>query len=118
MCATVGRRLPVGAELTGTNAVDFRVWAPRAHLLEVILDDSRPAVALAPEPGGYHRGVVEGVTTGARYHLRRDGGRLLPDPASRFQPHGPHGPSCVVDPSRFPWTDETWRGLRLPGQVL
>jgi maltooligosyltrehalose trehalohydrolase len=43
---------------------------------------------------------------------------LYPDPASRFQPEGPHGPSEVIDPAAFAWTDEQWPGCRLAGQVL
>jgi maltooligosyltrehalose trehalohydrolase len=112
------RRLPVGAEPTGSTGVHFRVWAPRARLVEVVLDNDGSAVALTPEAEGYHGGIVEAATAGTRYRFRLDGGRLLPDPASRFQPEGPHGPSCVVDPSTFPWTDSTWRGLRLGGQVI
>ena len=110
-------RLPVGAEIT-TEGVHFRVWAPRARLVEVVLDDGGLAVALAPRPEGYHGGVVEAATPGTRYRFRLDGGPLLPDPASRFQPEGPHGPSAVVDPSTFPWTDDGWRGVGLKRQVL
>jgi maltooligosyltrehalose trehalohydrolase len=108
--------LPVGAELT-TKGVDFRVWAPRAHRVEVTLDGA-PPVALTPETEGYHGGLVEAATTGTHYRFRLDGGRLLPDPASRFQPEGPHGPSRVVDAAAFQWTDGDWRGVGLAGQVL
>ncbi|HXH82383.1 MAG TPA: malto-oligosyltrehalose trehalohydrolase [Candidatus Tectomicrobia bacterium] len=111
------RRLPVGAELTGAKGVHVRVWAPRARLVEVVLQDG-PTVALEPEPGGYHAGLVDSARPGTRYRFRLDGGSLLPDPASRFQPEGPHGPSCVIDPSAFAWTDGGWRGVRLAGQVL
>src|SRR5207302_4442933 len=41
-----------------------------------------------------------------------------PDPVSRFQPHGPHGPSQVVDPARFLWTDQAWKGVGLAGQII
>ena len=112
------RRLPVGAELTGSTGVHFRVWAPRARLAEVVLAQDGFAVALAPEPEGYHAGVVETATTGTQYHFRLDGGQLLPDPASRFQPEGPHGPSRVIDPATFPWTDDAWSGVHLEGQVI
>jgi maltooligosyltrehalose trehalohydrolase len=112
------RRLPVGAEVTGSRGVHFRVWAPRARLVEVVLDDDGRVAALTPEPWGYHGGVVETAAAGTRYWLRLDGGRRLPDPASRFQPEGPHGPSRVIDPSAFPWTDGGWRGVSLRGQVI
>ena len=55
---------------------------------------------------------------GARYKLRLDGGELYPDPASRYQPEGPHGPSQIVDPSRYRWTDGAWKGVSIEGQVL
>ena len=69
------------------------------------------AVPLVAEPEGWFSGLVRGLGHGARYRFRLDGGEPLPDPASRFQPEGPHGPSEVVDPSRFAWTDGGWRGV-------
>jgi maltooligosyltrehalose trehalohydrolase len=47
-----------------------------------------------------------------------DGDRLYPDPASRFQPYGPHGPSQIIDPRTFQWTDGMWPGVHLEGQVI
>ena len=44
--------------------------------------------------------------------------QAYPDPASRFQPEGPHGPSQIIDPSRFAWTDGAWRGCELEGQIV
>jgi maltooligosyltrehalose trehalohydrolase len=53
------------------------------------------------------------------YRYRLDGGEtLLPDPASRFQPHGPHGPSQIVDPAAFGWSDADWPGIHIDGQVI
>jgi maltooligosyltrehalose trehalohydrolase len=64
---------------------------------------------LTAEPAGYFSGLVPGLQAGGRYRFRLDGGRTLyPDPASRFQPDGPHGPSQVVDPTAFRWGDEAW----------
>ena len=61
---------------------------------------------------GYHQAVVESVDPGSLYLYRLDGEKERPDPASRFQPRGVHGPSQVLDPS-FPWDDASWRGLPL-----
>src|SRR5581483_11895905 len=69
-------------------------------------------VPLAAEPGGYFAAAVAEAGPGTRYRFRLDGGeRALPDPASRCQPDGPHGPSEVIDPGRFAWSDAGWRGV-------
>ena len=111
------RRLPVGAE-PGAAGVHFRVWAPDRARVEVVLEGHREAHLLCPEPAGYHAGLVPGLAPGARYRYRLDGGDAFPDPASRFQPEGPHGPSEVVDPRAFAWTDSRSPGVRREGQVL
>jgi maltooligosyltrehalose trehalohydrolase len=113
----VTRRLAVGAEALPEGGVHFRVWAPRRRRVEVVFE-GQGRVALAPEPGGYFSGLVEEARPGARYRFRLDGEGPFPDPASRFQPEGPHGPSAVVDPAAFRWTDAGWRGVGRRGQVL
>lgn len=111
------RRYPFGAEVT-PEGTHFRVWAPVRTRVEVVVEGG-PTCDLKPEGDGFFSGLVEGVWDGARYRFRLDGGpALYPDPASRFQPDGPHGPSQVVDPSAFPWDDHTWGGLVGEGQVL
>jgi maltooligosyltrehalose trehalohydrolase len=96
--------------------VSFRVWAPARQKVEVVLDGG--CVDLASEPGGYFAGVAPDAAPGSRYRFRLDGGEAFPDPASRFQPEGPHGPSQIVDPARFQWHDDAWPGVSLPGQVI
>jgi maltooligosyltrehalose trehalohydrolase len=111
------RRLPIGAEPLGDGRTDVRVWAPAAGRVDVVLA-STVATPLQREPDGYFSGLVE-AGAGTRYQLRLDNAdRLLPDPASRFQPEGPHGFSEVVDPRAFRWTDDEWRGVTLPGQIV
>src|SRR5690349_18002914 len=112
----MARRLPVGAEVQPDGGVHFRAWAPKARKLEVLTHGG--AHALAAESHGYFSGSVAGATAGSLYRLRIDGGRDYPDPASRFQPDGPHGPSQVVDPASFGWSDVSWRGASLEGQVI
>jgi maltooligosyltrehalose trehalohydrolase len=116
------RRLPVGAEVIPTGGVHFRVWAPVATCVEVVLEGGAGApdrIALTPERDGYFSGDAGDAAAGTLYRYRLDGRTaLLPDPASRFQPSGPHAPSCVVDPSLFAWTDDTWSGRPLAKQVF
>jgi maltooligosyltrehalose trehalohydrolase len=109
-------RLPNGAELT-RDGVHFRVWAPKAERIDVVIDGA--GYPLARESNDYFSGVVAGIAAGTRYGFRIDGdAKPVPDPASRFQPDGPHGPSEVVDPGAFAWTDHAWRGRALAGQVI
>ncbi|HEX3176735.1 MAG TPA: malto-oligosyltrehalose trehalohydrolase [Methylomirabilota bacterium] len=109
------RRLPIGAELRGA-ATEFRVWAPRARSVDVVSQygDVTPLLA---EERGYFCGTAP-LREGDRYRYRLDGGELYPDPASRRQPEGPHGPSEVVNPDAFRWTDGGWRGVTRRGQVI
>src|SRR5688500_18276970 len=112
------RRLPIGAE--GVNGgVHFRVWAARRREVEVVFEGGLPRLRLAPEQNGYFSGRADGAHTGALYRFRLDGSEYLyPDPVSRCQPDGPHGPSQVIDPTTFRWTDAQWKGVAAHGQVL
>lgn len=75
-------------------------------------------IPLEAEADGYFAGVAT-AGAGAFYRFRIDGAETFyPDPASRSQPQGPHRSSCIVDPKRFQWSDDTWRGVRLPGQII
>ncbi len=102
----------------------FRVWAPKSKSLSVELSqDPRPCGGptwlreLQAEGGGYFSGHILEAEPGGLYRLRLDTG-CFPDPASRFQPDGPHGPSQIVDPGKFRWTDADWEGVSREGQVL
>jgi maltooligosyltrehalose trehalohydrolase len=113
------RRLPVGAELQAGGA-HFRVWCPDHPQVAVVVehDDGRTIeTVLERERDGYASGFVTGVVAGDRYRFRF-GEHLLPDPASRSQPEGVFGPSQVVDPDRFAWTDRAWRGRPLREAII
>jgi maltooligosyltrehalose trehalohydrolase len=99
------------------GGVTFTVWAPRCHTVDVIVDGRRPQ-RLAAAEGGLHELTVGGIGAGSRYQYRLDGERYRPDPASRWQPEGVHGPSAVVDPADFAWTDQAFRGHALADLVL
>ena len=98
----------LGASLLG-ESVAFTVWAPRCRSVELVLEGVRPQPLTAREPGLF-RVTVARLPEGTRYRYRLDGARHRPDPASRWQPEGVHGPSVVVDPRRFVWTDQEFRG--------
>jgi maltooligosyltrehalose trehalohydrolase len=107
----VYRRLPVGAEPQDAGGVHFRVWAPVAKSVAVVIEGGSTQM-LSAEPDGYFSGFAGDVHLGTRYRFRLDDQtNALPDPASRFQPDGPHGASQVVDPGGFAWSDAGWRGL-------
>ncbi|HVF41951.1 MAG TPA: malto-oligosyltrehalose trehalohydrolase [Pyrinomonadaceae bacterium] len=116
----MARRLPVGAEALPEGGVHFRVWAPRRARVEVVLEGGEgSAFELEREGGGYFSALVGRAGEGALYRFWLDGGgQLYPDPASRFQPEGPHGPSRVVSPTSFRWADGAWKGASLKGQVV
>ena len=105
----VKRRYPIGAELVCENQTHFRIWAPKAREVDVVLEDATEAklkfCPLTAESGGYFSGAAN-TGSGARYRFRVNGAEnIYPDPASRFQPDGPHGPSLIVDPTKFQWSD-------------
>jgi maltooligosyltrehalose trehalohydrolase len=120
----VQRRYPIGAEVIGPNEAHFRVWAPKAKRVDVVLEESSTQDTeasfhpLTREKGGYFSGTAP-ANAGSLYRFRLDEKEShYPDPASRYQPEGPHGPSMVIDSSEFRWNDSKWRGLRLPGQII
>jgi len=117
------RRLPVGAEPQPSGGVHFRVWAPDRKRVEVLLEsvgrrEPPAAYELKRDTEGYFSGLVLGGAPNMLYHYRLDGSNVYPDPASRFQPDGPHGSSQIIDPGGFDWTDGNWRGIQLAGQII
>lgn len=107
----------LGAVHVGEGRTCFRVWAPRASQVEVVIAGATPRrVALAPTSGGYYSAVVEGAPPGTRYRYALDGAAELPDPASRLQPEGVHGPSEVVDLGQR--LESLWSGRPLSSFVI
>ncbi len=97
----------------------FRVWAPEARAVDVHVEQPRPlTLALEPELDGYFVGTSTEIQADALYKYSVDGEGPWPDPCSRYQPLGPHGPSQITDVARYRWQDAGWRGARLAGQVM
>jgi maltooligosyltrehalose trehalohydrolase len=112
--------MPFGAEFGGGSTA-FRLWAPAARRVDLMLGDEDAAAAalpLSPHAGGWFERRVDGVSPGARYAFRIDGGLVVPDPASRANPDGVHGRSAVIDPAAHAWTDEAWTGRPWRDAVL
>src|SRR5260370_2694183 len=117
-------RYPIGAELVGANEPELRVRAQKATRVDVVLEESAARNAhrtfhpLRREESGYFSGSAE-ARAGDCYRFRVDNAEHFhPDPASRFQPDGPHGSSRIVDPTTFLWSDAEWRGKQLKGQII
>jgi maltooligosyltrehalose trehalohydrolase len=107
---------PVGAQV-GFEGTHFRVWAPERRRVRAIVNGVGE-VELSKEAHGYFSGFLPGASEGNRYGYEVDGEGPFPDPASRFQPEGPHKFSQIIDPERFQWSDSVWRGKPLEGQVI
>ncbi len=102
--------MPFGAAVDD-DAVRFRLWAPGARDVAVVLgSDVDGTRALVPSSGGWFETRVNDIGAGTRYAFRVDGGRSVPDPASRSNPDGVHAASAVVDPRSFDWQQDRWRG--------
>ncbi|MDB5527818.1 MAG: putative 1,4-alpha-glucan branching enzyme protein [Devosia sp.] len=109
------RRYPIGAEATA-DGTHFRVWALGRRAVSLIVE-GHPAIPMEATGDGYFSVLVPDIRPGTRYRFQLDGGEPLPDPASRWQPEGPEGPSVVTD-NIFAWSDAYWRGVPPDGQVL
>ncbi len=111
--------LEFGAQVQANRATRFRVWAPKATSLEVIVcDDKRRAIPLAESADHIFEATVQDVLPGSDYLYRIDGKTERPDPVSRCQAQGVHGPSRVVSPTDFSWTDQSWCGIGLAEYIV
>jgi len=107
----------MGARLS-QDGVGFRVFAPKRERVALVIEGRDKEIPLERDADGWFARFIPELRAGVRYRFRVDGGEAVPDPESRFQPEGPHGPSEVIDPRAFAWTDAAWRGVELRGQVI
>lgn len=103
-----------GPRLTDKGAT-FRLWAPAAGRVEVVVDRPYPMMA---EEDGWYSADVPGVSAGATYRFRIDGKTDVPDPGSSFQPEDVNGPSEIVDHATYRWRAADWRGRPWDETVL
>src|SRR3954469_4772361 len=109
--AVANEQLALGTTRT-SGGTRFRALAPQGTDLTLVIHDGAAPGAftmLAGERGVFQLTVAR-AGAGDRYSYRINGGPDRPDPASRFQPDGVHGPSQIIDPTAFAWTDGEWGG--------
>ena len=113
-------RLPLGANCRPGGQCEFLVWGPKREKVAVHLFGSRDHfIPMTKDQVGYHHALVDHlVEPQTRYAYRLDDSQEYPDPASRFQPQGVHGPSEVVDLGAFQWTDADWRAPSLEKSIF
>ena len=110
----------LGASVISEGIVRFKVWAPGTDNLSVRVstpDRGARDFALHKNEWGYHEGMVM-ANESDHYYYVIDSTAVRPDPASRFQPEGVHGPSQIVDPSAFAWKDGDWKGKSLKDYII
>jgi maltooligosyltrehalose trehalohydrolase len=107
----------VGAYVTGRGEVSFRLWAPLADRVELVLETPKSVLPMRKTERGYFEIKTREAASGTRYKFRLNGAHEFPDPASRFQPDGVHGASEVVG-SDFNWNDQDWEGVPLHQLVI
>lgn len=102
--------MPFGAQLLRSGEARFRLWAPGARQVELILgeDTEATAVVMRSLAQGWFELTCE-AGPGTRYRYRVDSTALVPDPASRRNPGDVHGPSEIINPRDFLWDDTEWR---------
>jgi len=108
----------MGASVSSPAGVHFRVWAPAASRVEVEFTESGDCLPLSAQADGVWAAHIPRARPGTRYRYRLNGALARPDPYSRSQPEGVHGPSAVVDPEAFEWHDAGWRGSHIDGLVI
>jgi malto-oligosyltrehalose trehalohydrolase len=107
MCA---HAMPFGAEFQSDGAVRFRLWAPTQARVSLVLEGQDSTLPMTRLEDGWHEVVTNQATSGTRYRFELEDGLRVPDPASRHQPEDVHGPSEVIDPRAYQWSDSAWRG--------
>jgi maltooligosyltrehalose trehalohydrolase len=102
--------------LAGNGSVRWRVWAPRAKRVDLVLlllsdGKQQRLMEMTKQEHGFFSCTVDSVAADQRYLYRLNGQHQRPDPASLWQPEGVAGPSAVYSPSRFDWSDQDWKGV-------
>ena len=109
---------PLAAEKNGNQTI-FTVWAPLKRIMVLhIVHPKDQQFQMTKDEEGYWQVTVENLPNDTCYFFKPDGEQDFPDPASRYQPEGVHGPSQIVDHSLYQWNDTSWKGLSLEEMIL
>ncbi len=107
-----------GPVFVDKNTCNFRIWAPFASSIDLhIVYPKEKIIPMKEIEENWFEITLDQLKPGAQYFLRKNSGQNRPDPASRFQPKGVHGPSEVIAPS-FPWSDHKWKGKKLKEYII
>ena len=117
MAPTRSWALDLGASVS-EGGVRFRVWAPRASSVSLVIMGDKEPYLMNPEDRGYFSTFIQGLEPGRRYCYLLNEDQPRPDPVSRSQPEGVHGPSEIVDPRQFRWEDQDWNGIPLEEMII
>ncbi len=112
-------KLQLGANLQDDKTWKFAVWAPNvpaAALVFVSKGTTAAEFAMHPAADGFFSINLQQLPAADYYYAIQ--GKLLPDPVSKWQPYGVHGPSRVYDESRFSWSDANWTGIPLQNYII
>ncbi|MFH1329009.1 MAG: alpha-amylase family glycosyl hydrolase, partial [Candidatus Bathyarchaeota archaeon] len=111
-------KMLLGANLSNNSAM-FRVWAPKAKKIKLKTQTpEKKEINMEYTRDGMFHTTVDDLTEGIRYSYSVNDGKDLPDPLSRFQPEGVHGPSAIVNPNSFHWQDKNWAGISLGDFII
>lgn len=117
--------VPWGAVAVAPTTTQFKVWAPATRQVNVqliALDKGAESVvrthSLCRDDQGFYFGEIDDCPAGTLYRFELDNQHCRPDPRSRFQPTGVHGPSQVIDSQSFCWNDQQWTGVKKRDLVI
>ena len=112
-------RTPLGNYRRADGQWEFSVWAPRRKTVALhLVTPMDRLIPMTRDEAGYHHVSVEDLPHHSRYLYQLDDSQEYPDPASRLQPEGVHGPSEIVDLRAFRWTDGNWKAPRLAESIF
>lgn len=111
--------MKIGADYKGNGRCEFVVWAPLLKSVSLkLVSLSERIIPMEMDNKGYWKATADDISPGILYLYRLDNKLEMPDPASRFQPEGVHGPSQVIDQNEFQWDDDGWKGIDLKDFII